>query len=73
MTVDMFYESKALRPHYPPILSPLYSHLDEEIMFNTSLKLTLNPNILSYIKENSCHVSLNLIYYSKSKGNYEKK
>ena len=73
MVMDFFHESKSLRPQYPPLVSKLYSNFDEEIEFCNSIKTNLNPAILEYIKEKTCLISLNLTYYSKEKGNYEKR
>lgn len=69
MVFDVFHLAPNLKSLFPPISSKLFSD-PKSIELSGSIKLHLSNLILEYIKEKNCKISLNIIYYTKDRGNF---
>ena len=73
LCLDIFGDSPALAPHYPPIISKLHSDLTTPLQLSGSCKLTLFPQIVEHFRGGTWMAHLVVIYYVKEQGNYQKK
>lgn len=71
--LDIFHNNPSLKSLFPALSSPLYSDSAQTATLSGSIKLSLSSIILEYIKTNSARLSLNIIYYSKESGNFQRK
>jgi hypothetical protein len=73
LVFDVFYSNANLKQTFTPTSSKLYSDSTDVAELSGSLKISLSPVILEHFKTNSGRLSLNIIYYSKESGNFERK
>ena len=73
LVFDTFHASANLKTLFPPVSSKLYADFSAPIELAGSIKTTLNPLVLEYFKSHSAKLTINVVYYSKERGNFERK
>ena len=73
LVLDIFHAAPNLKTMFSPISSRLYADFSAPLELSGALKLTLSSAVLEYFKSKQAKLSLNIIYYSKEKGNFERK
>ena len=73
MALDIFAEAPNLKSHFPPISSKLFSDFSRPLELSGSLKINLSSVILNYLRTSPAILKLNVIYYNKERGNFERR